>query len=371
MVDQSRLIECFSAYFSSPSDVGVRDELLSVVVGHGVPFFGELEGCVPGGVPCARLYSNGSFGGGSVFELPFSHFWLFGVERFLKSGGVGFSIGLHLVAGSEISFTRSDFNSWCGGWLRVGYGVDPFLLRRRLLGLFGLFGGLNLVGRNFVFLFLFGDVGFRDVLSGLFLDKVLFSVVNTDDVPFFDSGFVLVNDQMMDWGSGVGFWGCRFGVRHFLPLFNLGGLGVPLGVGGNLLGFGGGGLVDDFLVCDGGVFRCGCGLWGVDSTFISHFCGQLFDVCGGLVDVSKLVVGLFGFRLLQFLQVFDVLTVFYVVGFGGVGELGVGLDRLFEFFRGKYRVVNFVRGSCFFVGRKRPVCWSGGGVRVSSFMEGS
>jgi hypothetical protein len=143
-----------------------------------------------------------------------------------------------------------------------------------------------------------------------------------------------------------------------------------LGVGGNLLGFGGGGLVDDFLVCDGSVFRCGCGLWGVDSIFISHFCGQLFDVSGGLVDVSGLVVGLFGFRLLQFLQVFDVLTVFYVVGFGGVGELGVGLDRLFEFFRGKYRVVNFVRGSCFFVGRKRPVCWSGGGVRVCSFVEG-
>jgi hypothetical protein len=202
----------------------------------------------------ARLYSNGSLGDGSVFKLPFSHFWLFGVERFLKSGGVGFSIGLHLVAGSEISFTRSDFNSWCGGWLRVGYGVDPFLLRRRLLGLFGLFGGLNLLGRSFVFLFLFGNVGFRGVLSGLFLDKVLLSVVNTDDVPFFDSCGVLVNDQMMDWGSGVGFWGCRFGVRHFLPLFCLGGLGVPLGVGGNLLGFGGGGLVDDFLVCDDNLY---------------------------------------------------------------------------------------------------------------------
>ena len=126
MVDQGRLVECFSSYFSSPSDVGVREELLSVIVGHGVPFFGELEGSVPQDVSCARLYSNGSLGNGCVFELPSSHFWLFGVERFLKSGGVGFTIGLHLVAGDEISFLRSDFNSWCGGWLRVGYDVDPF-----------------------------------------------------------------------------------------------------------------------------------------------------------------------------------------------------------------------------------------------------
>ena len=45
MVDQRRLVECFSSYFSSPSDVDVREELLSVIVGHGVPLRRRGRGC--------------------------------------------------------------------------------------------------------------------------------------------------------------------------------------------------------------------------------------------------------------------------------------------------------------------------------------
>lgn len=45
------------------------------------------------------------------------------------------------------------------------------------------------------------------------------SFVNTDSTPCFRRPACRVRDQMVDWGSGVNFYTCGGGERHFLPMF--------------------------------------------------------------------------------------------------------------------------------------------------------
>jgi len=187
------------------------------------------------------------------------------------------------------------------------------------------------------------------------------ALVNTDNVSCFKETKCNTRDQMIDWCSGVNFYTCNSGGRHFLPtFFSLSPTQCQslINLKRNSRG------CDDVVILEQSASVCRCGAPNVGMKFVPHrrnyplgFDGQYMD-SKGIVD--KLPERTKCFQVLQredgVCSIFcypsdDFLDFSSIIGHLeelGLGEIEVDHSRYFS------------------VGRKRPLLWRGGSPQFHS-----
>jgi len=169
------------------------------------------------------------------------------------------------------------------------------------------------------------------------LSELQIPVINTDGAAFIKTK-QYVNDQMIDWRSGLNFWTCCKGHKHFLPIFSN---------YKNLLN-----MCDspkqesDWLQPMSEFFKCRCGLMRCNFDFVPHYKrfidNQKYD------DLLKLANKLNGnYRWIQFVQKFGVIHVYHD---------GAMVDM--EIIQDQFKMpVHLESNEFFMVGCKLPTFW--------------
>jgi hypothetical protein len=189
----------------------------------------------------------------------------------------------------------------------------------------------------------------------LFLETtkdLLFGFVNLDSPAFCNTHLLEkygmhFNDQMINWKTGVNFFTCSFGGRHFLPIFARVGSFYY-----NLLNLHRTPIkIDDEFQIKSNFKICPCGRPCCDFVFIPHvkdfLAGYDYDELMGLRNVlsSK-------FRWIQFIQDGTRIEVYYEVsGFADMDEHDQDVIRT------TFQNPIFRKGSYFQVGAKYPCFW--------------
>lgn len=173
-------------------------------------------------------------------------------------------------------------------------------------------------------------------------------IISTDDPAFVDLDIfrdrgIFVNDKMINWRTGLNFFTCTAGHKHFLPIFAREGnryynLLNPMGRRGH--------PVDDLFEITGSPTRCTCGLMRIDFRFIPHVksCpridGQyLYDTA----LAKRLKKQYYNY---QIIQVGSNLHLYYVAR-DEPEDAGLKFTRIHKGFIGR-------------IGRKRPAFWKCG-----------
>lgn len=175
-------------------------------------------------VGMVRLYSNGSTGGERSYEFsPHFHQWASKLEPFLRNMNDGKTIFLYSRPGngkppgklyvSETQSTKKHYETNAN-----------FLEEQQILDLFKFVDGLHEQ---------YGKVNFSsfpDIWNMLFSNPLFTKMcaerkhkigcfVNSDFEMLFGTDEFWVRDQMINWRSGLNFFTCRYGKKHFLPMF--------------------------------------------------------------------------------------------------------------------------------------------------------
>lgn len=133
------------------------------------------------------------------------------------------------------------------------------------------------------------------------------STTNTEG--FYPRRFAPVDDQMIDWTTGVNFFTCRWGERHFYPLFHR----EADGACSNLLNLVGKAGRDDVVEIGEGYRPCRCGRDVVPFRFLPH--ADRCPVIGGRpfhdLTLADRLVGVY--RNIQFVQVGERVVVHFVL----------------------------------------------------------
>jgi len=230
------------------------------------------------------LHSNGSTSTPRKFNLgPHSNFWLNSVERFVKfPHGLEnvkilnlFSSSLSSMSSQEIySLPSYTWHNWDGNGMlpirhTIHYCMQRFALVPFLIKKSNQLGPLFLMGQPFNFLYLNSHKEFQDFL--LKSGKIL-GIVPVDWEPFFkkkgllDAGFH-INDNCVNWTTGVNFYTCKFNTKHFLPTFVIEKNGIS-----NLINLASRPKypVDDLMKISNTRQKCSCGRWYLPFVFIPH-----------------------------------------------------------------------------------------------------
>lgn len=179
--------------------------------------------------------------------------------------------------------------------------------------------------------------------------------VNTDSTPCFRRPSCPTRDQMVDWGSGVNFYTCSSGERHFLPMFfspeptrscNLINIKKPSRP------------CDDLVILGDRVESCSCGLPKIRLDFVPHRNNFPVDSFGRFVDFGPLFEALPDHTdWLQIHQKEHGQSTLYYSCRGVHPDLGDLLSVLGRIGIGKTEVVE---SRYFSVGIKKPIFWRSG-----------
>lgn len=179
--------------------------------------------------------------------------------------------------------------------------------------------------------------------------------VNTDSTPCFRRPSCRVRDQMVDWGSGVNFYTCESGKRHFLPMF----FAPSSDRACNLLNLKRSSRNCDDLVGLGQQSEdCSCGQPRINMDFIPHRKNFPRDANGSFLDFGSLFDDAPDHT--DWLQLYQTdggeNSLFYSCFKGDPN-----LDDLLLYLRGAgLGKTEVVRSRYFSVGNKKPIFWRSG-----------
>lgn len=188
--------------------------------------------------------------------------------------------------------------------------------------------------------------------------------VNTDcDATFKKTNGIHILDQMIDWSTGINFYTCNHGERHFLPIFfkeghescNL------LNLTKNKFK-----VDDEFLLKD--FKKCICGKNTIAFDFLSHKSNRVIDPEGKAVDFQ----GFFDMLDHHFLslQLHQDANGKVVVFYCSKQNVDDDLSKIDLFLRQRnIEKIAFVRSKYFQIGRKRPSFWRSKELNVIAFSE--
>lgn len=188
------------------------------------------------------------------------------------------------------------------------------------------------------------------------------SFVNSDYDAIFKRIGIYVRDQMVDWGSGLNFFECEFGTRHFLPIFF-----YDRGSCFNLAN-----LVrirpsnDDRVVFGCSVEKCMCGRTYPLVHMQPHFRNMILDGRDGHFDLLPLHNSLNAhYANLQFHQGEDgAVRMFYVA----MSDVDLDIDLVESYFRSGGLKIEFVQGKYYSIGRKKYRAWKSKSVDEQDFL---
>lgn len=171
-------------------------------------------------------------------------------------------------------------------------------------------------------------------------------LVNLDVPCFVKKTDTFVNDQMINWKSGVNFWTCRSGFKHFLPIFYTGHDYYT-----NLLNFNKIKIkFDDKFEIKSDFFKCSCGKFRCEFDFTPHandfFPNKKYQELLGLADHLKTE-----YRLIQFIGHPNTTQVFYKSRHGDIHPDDIKL------FKDEFGHITLMDDQYFFVGHKFPAFW--------------
>lgn len=315
----------------------------------------------------SRFCSNGSTTGmpRSLYFAPNFLLWRNSLEPFLrgkelKTMMIAAQLGrpdLDPFRHSEVLKNSQKDIDVVGDWLSD---KDIKKLFSLVSDMFDRYGPINLYALPDIWTCLVTNPSFRFLVEEN--RKKVASFVNSDYDSIFKRIGVHVRDQMIDWGTGLNFFDCEFGTRHFLPLFFWSGLGCLNLV--NLVRSRP--LSDDRVVFLGGPKMCSCGRPFIPTEMQLHFRNLITDSFGSSLDLIPLHNQLGAhYANLQFHQgVGGTVKMFYVA----MSDLGDDLEIAEDYFASRGLKIKFVRGKYYAIGRKRYRAWKSESVDAQDFI---
>lgn len=314
-----------------------------------------------------RLKSNGSTTGvpRSFFFSPHFRLWRFKVEPFLRAldsktimvvAQLGFGAFPRFSACEDRDSSQKHFDV-VGNWFEDEDLGRLFCFTRLLCG---DHGPVNLYAMPDVWTCLVTNPHFVKLAFDHASD--IRSFVTSDfDSHFKRVGFY-VRDQMVDWGSGLNFFECEAGNRHFLPMFHF---GVSSCV--NLLNLHRvDGLSDDLVLFGGESGVCGCGRPYFPAEMRLHHRHMIVGQDGSPIDLAPLYESLSArYAGLQFHQNESGLVTAFCTS---IGDAGRDLDKTACFF-GRFGLeMSLVKDKYYSIGRKRFGAWRSQSVVAKDFI---
>lgn len=182
-------------------------------------------------------------------------------------------------------------------------------------------------------------------------DKIL-GLINTDSPCFVGKKFldkynIHLNDQMIDWTSGLNFYTCTFGKKHFLPTFTKHKNSYRNVVNLCAKNF----VTSDFLKVNLNRILCDCGKYRCDSYFLPHKKNWIghFNYCEVLSWSNILSKE---FRSFQIIQDKGKLNIFYRLSSGHVS------NDIIQFFEHKLGNLTWNHQQAIKIGAKIPAIWN-------------
>lgn len=226
---------------------------------------------------CLMLKTGGSLGTRREYAFgPQPHSWLSNVEKRLKFPFRTENVKSFWITGGFPNWRKypaihkeQPFGPYTNAILQNETMMqDCIRLYENIIEEFGL---VHLVARPEKFLFLLSHQEFVERVLNKLGSKIV-SLINTDGPPFFNSKVlsqynIFFNDQMINWETGVNFYTCRNGHKHFLPIFV-----YHQYQSTNLLNLCNTSMVetDDFVSIEPTIIKCQCGVNRLRIDFIGH-----------------------------------------------------------------------------------------------------
>ena len=314
-----------------------------------------------------RLNSNGSTSGSrrSFCFSPHFRLWRFKLEPFLRGmenktimvvAQLGFGELPSFRVSEDRDSSQKHFDA-VGNWFR---NEDLGLLFDFVGRSHRDYGPINLYAMPDVWNCLVTNLHFVELAVGQ--SRSIRAFVTGD----FDSNFkrvgFYVRDQMMDWGSGLNFFDCEAGTRHFLPTFHFGPSWCV-----NLLNIHKtGSFPDDLVLLGQEPSVCVCGRPYVTAEMRFHYRHMIVGKDGTPVDLAPLYESLSArYAGLQFHQDESDLVTAFCTLIGGAGE---DLEKMSCFF-GRFGLeMSFARDKYYSIGRKRFGAWRSDAVIAKDFL---
>lgn len=299
------------------------------------------------------LSSNGSTGSVRLFTFgPNSRFWLTTIEDHIKYRPQSKFVGLHpsiLVSTAEFNFTKHA----CApeNTIPTQYVVAIQLHRSGAINY--LIEQLQRIRNSTIFstpvnwLYLLSEPNFRN-----FLESSSASGMSTNWEGFYrnpPANFHL-NDNMVNWTTGMNFYTCPYGTRHYLPTFVVTVDGIV-----NLLNLAGPAIlpVDDAMDISPNTCECQCGRTYRPFTFIPHINQCIRSATGEPIYDLQLANQLKSKYLnLQFIQEDQTIHVLYITT-----DHPQDMPFLTEYFDKHGLRVEFIPNKYYILNSKLPVFW--------------
>lgn len=252
------------------------------------------------------LYSNGTIGKIRSYPIgPHADFWIKRIEDFVKYRTTTKYIKIldllkftqHKIANS------SEIDDLC---YYITAAADYRQIDRFISEL-AKFKGHGYSAEPNTWLYLLSLPAFRELLSS---QKAICLSTGWDGFYKQPPTTVHMNDNMVNWTTGMNFYTCEHGTRHFLETFAT----TPSGIV-NLLNLAGPPIlpVDDFMQISPTVKRCACGRNYREISYLPHFAALPKSIDGETIYDLQLADKLKASYLnLQFIQVGEVVDVLYV-----------------------------------------------------------
>jgi len=204
------------------------------------------------------------------------------------------------------------------------------------------------------------DVWFRASMGADTIEYLLEcginSIINFDWELFVKSEFkhkFQINDQMIDWKTGLNFYTCKFGKKHFLPIFHI----IENKISNLLNLYFDSEVCTDYFKIIGERRKCSCGKFYYLFDFKSHYKNYL--------DIDRNIINKLQSRYLglQFIQIKDILYVLHSPINDNTLDINILKEELSD-----YKLVFLKDHSCW-VGRKIFNFWKDDDLNVNGFIK--
>jgi hypothetical protein len=295
------LVDAYLRYYRDSSDIAVGKDLLAAIRNYSFDDFFELQKVRPPVIngDYIKLSSGGTISQAAVYNFG-NHpkFWLSKIERFIKNPkrlrAVNLLMNRPVMNNHRFTGRLHDI----GGY----YYTHTLSLEHDNLSL-NLLEDFDLVcGEPKLLLYLLRDPDF--------LKLTHLSISSTSYEPFFPrpTGFY-INDNMVDWKTGLNFYHCPYQVRHFLPIFAVGDDNYVY----NLLNLSGERFpADDIFKIGTEIKHCLCGRNYLDVEFFPHYMYAIVSKLGYFYDLQLPDQLVDQYKNLQFIKNGNQIDVLYV-----------------------------------------------------------
>lgn len=309
-----------------------------------------------------KLHSNGSTGGDNEYLFsPHFHHWASRLEPFLRNMEDGKTIFLYCRIGNGTP-PRKLYISEARGNKKHYETNANFLDDRQILELFDFvdrlheeFGKVNFSSFPDIWNMLFSNPLFNQMC--LNRKNKIGCFVNSDFEMFFGTDDFWVRDQMINWRSGLNFFTCPFGKKHFLPTFI-----EDEGCSSLINAMGEKDDSDEISMFEKATM-CECGKSHIPLEILFHKDNSILGPDGKPIDFTPLKRSLSGrYATIQFHQNNDGDVKVFLTPTGDIGE---DTDKIKCFFSGLK--TEFRLNRYFEVGSKRYCFWKSDSVEEKEF----